>query len=595
MRPGPISRLFCIAIALFALGAGLSAEQGVVGELALSASERAWIRAHPVIRHGYATDWPPFEFVESDGRYQGVAADYLRLIEERTGLRFEAQPGLEWQTSLQALEEGRIDMLPCMSETNARRRFMLFTRTYINYPVVIVTRTDAPFVGALSDLSGQVAAAPRGYYTADLLIQDYPDVRLLYTDTIDQALRKVSIGEAEATMDNLAVMSQQISRLGLTNLKIAAPTEYRSEMRMGVRKDFPELRSILDKALASVAESESNAIYQKWLPVRYEYGVDMAGVIRTGLFIGAGVAAAFALFYLWNRSLEREVRQRKAAEEQLSRLNQELTEQRNQLESALGVIQRDISLARAVQQNILPRSIDGFHGVAVGALYRPAGDIGGDIYDVFEREPGMLRVFLADAMGHGVQAALVTMMVKSEYEHIKRAIEQPDEAMRALNEAMMQRYQGMPIYFPAIIAEVDAIDGWVRYCSAGLGDQLVLRSDGPEERMRRTGPIIGLSQALPFQMGKAQLAPGDVAVFFTDGITEARNHEDEMFGEERLIAALRASGGAEPDAALVSVAGLLKEHLAGLSPEDDLTVVAIARRADSARRAAKKPLASPSA
>jgi hypothetical protein len=81
------------------------------------------------------------------------------------------------------------------------------------------------------------------------LIQDYPDVRLLYTDTIDQALRKVSIGEAEATMDNLAVMSQQISRLGLTNLKIAAPTEYRSEMRMGVRTDFPELRWILDKAL----------------------------------------------------------------------------------------------------------------------------------------------------------------------------------------------------------------------------------------------------------------------------------------------------------------------------------------------------------
>ncbi|MBX7058615.1 MAG: SpoIIE family protein phosphatase [Leptospirales bacterium] len=560
----------------------LGAEQGSVQGLALSAAESAWIRQHPVVIHGYTTDWPPFEFVQSDGLYQGVAADYLKLIEQRTGLHFQPQPGLNWQTSIQQAEEGRIDLLPCISDSTRHRRFLLFTRTYIDYPIVIVTRTDAPFVGALGDLNDQVAAAPRAYYTADLLIQDYPGVRLLYTDTIGQALRKVSIGEADAAIDNLAVMSQQISRMGLTNLKIAAPTEYRSEMRMAVRSDQPELRSILDKALASITAAESNAINQKWLPVRYEYGVDMAEVIRTGLLIGAGVAAAFALFYLWNRSLEREVRQRKAAEEQLSRLNSELVGQRNQLESALRTIQRDIGLARVVQQNILPRRVDGFRGLRVAALYQPAGDIGGDIYDIFEREPGLVRIFLADAMGHGVQAALVTMMIKSEYEHLKRGAENPDEALRQLNQAMMFRYQSMPIYFPAIIVDVDAIDGRLRYCSAGLGDQLALQADGGTRRLRRTAPIIGLSQSLPFQIEETELAAGETVLLFTDGIIEAQNRYSQMYGEARLAREFRGQGLASPELGLERIQRSVQEHLAGMAPEDDITVVALQRRQASA-------------
>lgn len=562
---------------LAGLGPELHAQAPGSPPIEFTAAERSFIQRHPVIRHGYEPDWPPFEFLDESGAFSGVAADYLRYVERHTGLVFEAKPGLTWSQTMAQIRSREIDLVPVIAETPERREYALFTQAYIDYPIVIVTRTDAPFVGSLNDLNGQVVSVPRKYYTADLLLQDYPDIRLLYTDSMAEALRRVALGDADASIDNLAVMSQHIYRLGLTNLKIAAPTEYRSAMGFGVRKDWPELRSILDKTLANMTEAERNAIYQKWIPVRYEYGIDMETVLRTAGLAALAVIAVLGLFWLWNRSLEKEVQQRKAAETELSRVNGELIEQRNQLSNALRTIQRDIGLARVIQRSMLPPDLEGFQNARVAARYRPMSEIGGDIYDVFEVEPGLLRVFLADAMGHGVQAALITMTIKSEYENLKLAHQHPEGAVAALNTAMMHRYASLPIYFPCIVADIDSVDGKLRYCSAGLSDQLLLRRSGERLRLRRSGPMIGLSTQIPFSGEERDFGPGDVLLFFSDGLTEAHDARDAMYGDDRLISVATARRLDGPAAIIADLERDWERFLGDAPAQDDFTMIAVER------------------
>ncbi|MDQ7781514.1 MAG: transporter substrate-binding domain-containing protein [Desulfomonilaceae bacterium] len=280
--------------------------------ISFSSEEQEWIRNHKTIRLGIDPNWPPIEFAGKGGVHQGISSEVVRIVAQRTGLRMEVVPGLTWPEALAKAKKGEIDVLPCIAKTEDREGYLLFTRPYLNVPVVLVTRTDAAYIGGIDDLHRETVAVIEDYQIHELMRRQHPEVRLLVVGSAREALERVSRGEAFAFAGNLATTSYLIPKLGITNLKVAAPTPYSYVISFGVRKDRPELVSILNKALETITRTERTEMAQRWISLG-AYGIDYALVLK-----GAGIAAVIVLVILaWNFQIRRQREALRKSEERL--------------------------------------------------------------------------------------------------------------------------------------------------------------------------------------------------------------------------------------------------------------------------------------
>jgi polar amino acid transport system substrate-binding protein len=295
----------------------------------LTAAERKWLEAHRDIRLGIDPAWPPFDYMGEDGiTHMGMASDYVRLLNERLGISMKAVPSLSWSEVIRRAEEKQMDVIPCIAETPRRKSYLNFTEPYISYPLVILVRKESPLLGDLSDLARKTVAVVKDYVAHRQLESGYPDISLLLTRTPAEGLKALYTGKADAYVGNLAVCSFLMQKMNITNLKVAAPAQLNREferLRFGVRKDWPELLSILSKGLASITEQERSSIQQKWFSVRFEYGINMDYVRSLLLKTGSAVAVIFILILFWNRRLQKVIAEKMKAEEALRKARDEAT------------------------------------------------------------------------------------------------------------------------------------------------------------------------------------------------------------------------------------------------------------------------------
>jgi len=297
---------------------GLGAGANEKAPIALTSEEQLWLHGHKRVRIGTVNDFPPLGFSGDDDENHGVTADYVSLVQRLTGLGVETVT-MPWPEVLQSLRAGKVDIVASIVRTEAREKFLLFTKPYLVTPSVIIVRNEAPFLTGIDDLAGGTVAVVNGFYTQERLYRDHPHLQLRVEPTVLEALTAVSMGRADAYLGDLASATHYIRNAGLTNLKVAARTEYGSdEISMAVRKDQPLLRDILDKALASVSQAERDAIYDKWvsLPFGPEHG--MQKFWRLAGHVSLGLAVALALALLWMRRLRREISERARAEGSLA-------------------------------------------------------------------------------------------------------------------------------------------------------------------------------------------------------------------------------------------------------------------------------------
>jgi len=298
---------------------GLDYRRGGGPQVEFSPEERAWLAQHPVLRMGAGIAGEPLDFQDEQGRHAGYSADVLQLLSERTGLVFEARYGLVRDQIDRAMAERSIDMAACLAVSPGQRSPLLFTVPYSRFPAVIITAAGARSVDGPEDLSGETVAVV-GAAMSRPLQEQAPGARPLPVDSVDEALRAVSEGRAFATMGNLGSLGYQIRVHGLTNLKVAALVETDAyELAVGVRSDWPLLRDILNKALATISEEEQAAIMARWVAP----SSPSSGVGRIILPWAWGAAAAFSAALLTlglrNRRLKREVAERARTERSLAR------------------------------------------------------------------------------------------------------------------------------------------------------------------------------------------------------------------------------------------------------------------------------------
>ena len=324
-----IAEIFCLILTawlgIFLTQSGWADTSPRTLPVDLTSEEKAWLASHRDVRLGVDPSWPPFEMIENDGRYSGIASDYVSLLNERLGMRMTPVRDLDWVEVMEGVKAGRIDVLPCLAKTPERAAFLNFSKPYLSFPVVIATRQDFPFVSGVMDFKPGKVAVIEGKATQVWLNRDCPGMDFFLAQDSEEALKALSEGKVDAFVDNIAAITYATQRLGLINLRVATATPYQYELAFGIRKDWPELASIIDKTLATLSETERTTINNRWIMVRVEREIDWQLLLKIFLPLLAAGGLVLAFFVRWNRTLAREVSERKASEERRQRSEERIS------------------------------------------------------------------------------------------------------------------------------------------------------------------------------------------------------------------------------------------------------------------------------
>ncbi|MCZ4305109.1 EAL domain-containing protein [Zoogloeaceae bacterium G21618-S1] len=307
----------CIAVLSGAPGAHAGR---VSAPLVLSDADSAWLAEHPVIRVGIDPIFAPYSFVDGHGRFKGVAADFTQRIADMLGVRFEPVIGLKWPAVMKALEHGEIDVIATISFLPERTRFALFSERYLPTPVVVFTRHGTAQLGSVDQLAEMKVSLVEAYAASQKVVERFPSLRPIYVDTPLRGMRALALGEVDAYVGVLGAGVELAREQGLTNIKVNAAFAMDSHgQHFGVRKDWPELLSLIDRALGAIDDRQREDIFREWTPVLASdvVALDYAPLLKryAPWIVGFGVFAVLVALamVLMNRRLQHELKRREVA------------------------------------------------------------------------------------------------------------------------------------------------------------------------------------------------------------------------------------------------------------------------------------------
>jgi signal transduction histidine kinase/CheY-like chemotaxis protein len=226
--------------------------------------EKEWIRNNPVVKLGADYGWPPFDFIDEQGNHSGLASEYLKLISKKSGLRFDVEAGV-WTDVLDNMKQKKYDGLTCAVKTEERVKYLDFTTTYLSVPMVIITQLGNYEINSIDDLRGKVVSINKGSYIHEWLVQRYPEIKLDLSTSNEESLEKLSFGEVDAYIGNLAVGTYVMNKYLLNNLKIVKKLDdFSTDVSVAIDKDNPILFQIIEKSLMAITPQEEQEIKSKW-------------------------------------------------------------------------------------------------------------------------------------------------------------------------------------------------------------------------------------------------------------------------------------------------------------------------------------------
>ena len=246
-----------------------------------------------------------------------------------------------------------------------------------------------------------------------------------------------------------------------------------------------------------------------------------------------------------------------------------------ELKIARDLRNQDLMMAKNIQESLLPRDLDAIDGIEFAVRYLPLDVVGGDTYDVAVIGKGVVRVMLADAMGHGVQAAMQTMLISSEYAKIRDTIRDPANVLEILNTVLMMSYRSLNIFFTCVVFDIDLNSMKLSYASGGHASQLLAASRGCVP-MPSTGKVIGIIPNSRFRTVEHPLERGDRIFLFSDGLFEQYRVPGNLFGEKRLEEAVAAGRDGSIVSAVERIFSDLDSFLSDGRPVkqvDDITLI----------------------
>jgi sigma-B regulation protein RsbU (phosphoserine phosphatase) len=267
--------------------------------------------------------------------------------------------------------------------------------------------------------------------------------------------------------------------------------------------------------------------------------------------------------------------------------------ERKRLEDELGqrrrALEQDLRMARELQQAFLPQSFPHFApqqppdttGLRFYHRYTPTLAVGGDFFDVLPIDEHSVGVFVSDVAGHGMQAALVTAVLRTLIEELKEEAVDSDQFLQHVNQGLHRilRQVSAPVFATAFYAKLDAVEKRLSFCNAGHPAQLLLRRKTADVTRlydaSKCGPVLGLVEEAVFPSHGTQMDSDDVLLLFTDGIVEVPNDKGEPFGIARVEAAARQVINAEPPKIIDHIVKSASQHAGATVFPDDVCLIAV--------------------
>ncbi len=268
----------------------------------LTAQERAYLEYLGEITMGVDPDWVPFELIDEEGNFIGIAADLVRLVEERLGINITIIPTEHWDETLELSRAGGCHILPFLNRTPAREEWLVFTEPLLIDPNVFITRQDHPYISNPAYLVDATMVLPSGTSVEENIRRDFPNLNIVTTPGEKGAFEMVNKGEADMTLRSLMIAAYTIRKEGYFNLRISGEIpEYTNHLRMAVLKSEPMLRDILDKGIATITARDREEIINRHVYIKIEEPIDYQLIFS----IAGGVAFLALLGLYWNFRLRK--------------------------------------------------------------------------------------------------------------------------------------------------------------------------------------------------------------------------------------------------------------------------------------------------
>jgi sigma-B regulation protein RsbU (phosphoserine phosphatase) len=247
-------------------------------------------------------------------------------------------------------------------------------------------------------------------------------------------------------------------------------------------------------------------------------------------------------------------------------------------------LEEELAVAKQIQTGLLPTNLPASRIFEFATFIEPSRQVGGDYYDFIPITEERIGIVIADSSGKGVPAALLTARMQAVIQSEARLGKRVDEIMASVNK-FISRSNRPDRFATCFYGELDERSMMLHYCNAGHNYPLVVRGDGRIDQLITGGLLLGAFPNAAYQSGKIKLIPGDLLIMYTDGLTESMDIDENEYGETRLSEHAVLNRHHPVEAICANLIESVRQFSAGPNEVDDITLVLIKARKESANGA----------
>ncbi|RXJ99167.1 hypothetical protein CRU98_07330 [Arcobacter sp. CECT 8986] len=219
-------------------------------------------------------DRMPFEELKN-GKYSGIISDFMKFFEKELNIPLTIYKTKSFKDSLEAIKQRKCDILSQVISTENRKKYIDFTKPYLNFPLAIATKNSTRYINGLEDvLDDKKIAVGKDYAFSKYLIKKYPNKKFVLVDSVEDGLDKVLHDEVYGFIDSITTLGYKLQSSYFSELKIAGKLDEKFDLSIGVRDDDFLLYSIFDKLVQKLEMSTKHEIMKKWISVNYDNRID---------------------------------------------------------------------------------------------------------------------------------------------------------------------------------------------------------------------------------------------------------------------------------------------------------------------------------
>ncbi|QOY52156.1 ABC transporter substrate-binding protein [Candidatus Sulfurimonas baltica] len=289
------------------------------GDVYLSRDELTYLKEKKVIRVCVAPSSLPYSAIEN-GEFIGVGADILELSHNITNIQYTLVETKTWKESLERAENRECDMMPIVSKTQSREKYLDFTTPYHSDKLVIVSKKSTNYILDFGSIRNKTFSIMKGSSSIDILREKYPYIKLSVVDLIEEGLLGVERGDYYGHIDVMMRSAYYIQKMSKVDLKINTQLEDTVEIGFAVRNDDKVLLDIYEKVSKSLKKSDLQKVINSWVQLNYTNNIEFKYLIEIIIFI----ILAVVIFYHRHYILSKRNKELKLLQDELLELNKTL-------------------------------------------------------------------------------------------------------------------------------------------------------------------------------------------------------------------------------------------------------------------------------